>query len=70
MKGASWLASAIGGGVGALGGGTSISDIARQADLSIAGSEQEARQLFTRDELKELDSTMRNFARQQREATT
>ena len=70
MKGASWLASVIGGGVGAIGGGTSVSDIMRQADLSIAGSEQEARQLLTRDELKELDSTMRNFARQQREATT
>lgn len=70
MKGASWLASVVGGAAGGLGRGTSIDEIFRQADLSVAGSEQEARQLFTRDELRELDSTMRNFARQQREATT
>ena len=70
LKGATWLGTLLGGAIGGIGGGTNAEEIVRQADLSIAGSEQEARQLFTRDELKELDSTMRNFARQQREATT
>lgn len=69
-KGLTWLGTLVGGAIGGIGGGMSAEEIVRQADLSIAGSEQEARALYTRDELRVIDANQRRFERQMRETTT
>lgn len=69
-KGASWLGTFIGASLGNLGGQRDIDEIMREADLSVVGSEQEARTLYSREELRELDRQMAAFQRQMRETTT
>ena len=68
-KQATWFGTLLGGAIGGIGGG-SAEEIIRQADLSIAQSEEEARALFEPHELKRLEAIMAQFAKQQREATT
>lgn len=69
-KGAQWIGGFIGAAAANIGGNLEIDEVMRQADLSIAGSEQEARTLFSRDELKQLDMQMYRFQKQMRETTT
>jgi hypothetical protein len=68
-RGATWLGTLLGGAIGGIGGG-SAEDIIRQADLSVARTEEEARALFEPHELKRLEAIMTQFTKQQREATT
>ena len=67
---ATWFGTLLGGAIGGIGGGSTAEDIIRQADLSIARTEEEARALFEPHELKRLEAIMGQFAKQQREATT
>jgi len=69
-KAGTWISTFLGASLGNLGGNRDIWDITREADLSIVESEQEARQLYTREELRELDRQMAAFQRQMRETTT
>jgi len=64
------LGTFIGAALGNLGGQRDIDEIMREADLSVVGSEQEARTLYSREELRELDRQMAAFQRQMRETTT
>jgi len=63
MKGIGWLGTAIGGFAGGLSGDTA----AQFADISIASTEQEARQLQDRDTLIRQDRRMAQIAKELRE---
>lgn len=69
-KGLSWLGTLLGGTVAGIGGGATADQIIAQADLAIASSEQEARQLYSREENARRDREFSKFQKQMRETTT
>jgi hypothetical protein len=66
MKGIGWIGTAV----GAVLGGETFTQAADIADLSIASTEQEARQLYSREENARRDREFSKFQKQMRETTT